>query len=314
MSVATFIAGIICEAIGVYMIYETATVTLGAATYSPAPLLLIIGAIFIVVAMATSSKSGPSQNFRASRWSRIWPVLVGIIILSIIFSMHYDPTDKDKYELLVDLIIIVVGIIAAVGYGIYKWISRNISERVDRIAGAYRNFTTAEVQTTLGFAWWQHFLDDKKKKQNIPDDYSMVYLKRAIENAERAITHANKLDKAEYEEIICRCESNLAYYLTERHRIENHPKDKERCLELAQHAYRVAQKKGALQSVRQYQWIETYAWVLWHFTEDNKTKQKAQTIIDELLERTGTPEDWSNDIDKKWKDLETKDPPPESKH
>lgn len=304
MSWIALITGILCEASGVYMVFKNITVTFDAKAYSPAPMLLIIGAILIVVALATSNKANGEKKNEGLPWKNAWLILLGIVILGTFIGSHYTPA-PDKYKILLDLITFMVALTAVVGFGIYRWIWRNIRDRVDKIADADRNFTTAEVQTSLGFAWWLHFNDEKKKQKHPPDDRSMVYLSRGINNAERALKHADKLNEAEYEEIICRCKSNLAYYLTERHLIKEHAEDKERCLESAFYAYRVAQEKRALQYIRPYEWGETYAWVLWHFAKDQQTKQKAQTIVAGLLERTDTPGDWCDKMDKKWKDLGT---------
>lgn len=329
---AILILGIICEALGIHMLYQqTVLFKIASVDFSAAPLLLIIGLVLIVFTLNTFSKSNigqnPQESWLARNWLILLAILIAIVLLAAFVKMNYKPNAADKYNLLVNLILIIIGITAAVGYGIFRWISRNIEEQARTLVNQDRNLAMAQVYSSLGYLWFEYYeteeerrkemeelrkklekikpnLEDKEKAET--DSHLTVdYMERAIRNAERALKHANKLAEVKHEEVICRCKSNLSYYLTERQRKKRDFKDKETALELALYAYQVAREKRALQYVRPYNWEETYAWVLWHFAKDEnkEAKEKARQIIDELQERINIPDDWHERIEKKWAKL-----------
>lgn len=322
---AALIIGIICEALGIHMLYKGTTIP-----FSVGLLLLIIGLVLIVLALRRFPEIEGAENPVEIWLGRNWLILIGIVLLAAFIGTHYQFPTTDKYRILADLVLIIIGITAAVGYGIYRWIWQNIKGRVETMAEEDRNVARAEVQTSLGYVWYQHYVAEKERQSEMEklhdqlnevkeslnlkhqeeteaNPRSTYYLTRAIRNAEKALQHTDKLEETKHEELICRCKNNLAYYLAEKQRKEGNFQDKEKALELAKYAYRVAKKKRASPWYIKdefYRFEETYAWVLWHFAEkgDEAAKQKAHEIINGLQRRTDLPPAWSKSISKAWAD------------
>ncbi len=310
--IATIVIGFYLELIGIDMIRKSVTVNIGNVSFSAGLALLTIGLILILATLFQFYRTDIMGQYFSGKWfGDNWLILIIIIFLGGLIirylNANFHPNPDDKYQILIDLILIIIGLSAAVGYGIYRWIWRNIKTRVEKISSDDQNITKAEVQTSLGFVFYLQYEDAKNKsKETIVTDVErrqmMDYLKRAIRFAESALKPANKLDETEHEELVCRCKSNLAYYLVER----KNPQDKKRALELALYAYKVAIEKRSLNYVRPYNWEENYAWVLWHFEDDDKAaKEKVHEIIHGLLKRVDIPRTWRESIEAKWAPLLT---------
>lgn len=147
---------------------------------------------------------------------------------------------EDKYTILVDLILIILALVAIVGYAIYRWISRSVEDRTRRAIREGQNYTRAQVETSLGFWYYEQYLAETKSKEETDriwaklkkiqsrlaegskvkrqprNNTSVEYLNRAIERTMKALEFTKELDEREYEELICVCKNNLAYYLAKR--------------------------------------------------------------------------------------------------
>ena len=312
------IVGIICEAIGIYMIFQGTTVPVGTVSYSLAPLVLIIGAILIVVGLATtprSSTTGPPPE--RSLWSRIWPIILGIVLLATFIGTHYKFPSEDKYKILVDLILVMVALTAAVGYGIFKWISREVAEQVVKerqlIKESY-TLTTAKIRRNVGYMFWSIFDVEQKRKQksnNNPEDleYHKSLLKSAIEFARLALKTAQELptDKDENKKEIYLCMNNLIYFLAEIYKykfaeLELTDKEKEEVLGFVRELLREASKENYPEGF--YDCQESSAWALFHLSDEDDivSKEKAREIIRKLLEDADIPHAWRKDKKKQWKE------------
>jgi hypothetical protein len=304
---AAITMGIICVGFGIDMLYKGTTATISTVSFPAALLLLIIGLVLIVVALSRLSKSGIGQNPVRPWLSRNWLVLIGIVVLGTFIATNYKFQPGEKYQVLVSLILITISITAAVGYGIFKWIWANIKGRLETTAEEERNAARAEVQTSLGFIWYKHHeLRIKHEGGAKADNNAIDYLSLSIEHAEYALGFANELNETEHDVLICRCKNNLAYYLTERHRKEEHPQDKKRVHVLAQYAYEVAKKMSSSQYIENlaYNWEETYAWVLWQFAgDDQEAKQKAREIVHGLQKRPAIPFIWRESLKEDYAEL-----------
>lgn len=233
---ATIATGIICGRFGIDMLYKGTTATIGPLSFSAGLGLLILGFVLIVLALRRFPKTEGAENPIEIWLGRNWLILIGIVLLAAFIGTHYKFPTEDKYEILVDLILIMVGLTAAVGYGIFKWISHNIEDRAKSITKESHNFTITGVDISLGYVWWQLYETERKRKEEMQkhplknerkhnekeektniDDY-INYLESAIEITEGALDCANQLGEKEYEVSICLCKNNLAYYLAERHR------------------------------------------------------------------------------------------------
>ena len=309
--VATIITGIAFEFIGMHMFYIKTTTTFGDISFPAGLILVVIGLALIVVALGRFSKTNPQQSPVKSWASRNWLILFGIVILGIFIGTHYEFPAADKYRVLVDLILIILAVTAAVGYGIFRWISRSVSGQVMKEAREDRNISRAQTHTSLGYSWFQHYSIGIENES--PGMSKIRYLELAIDSTRRAIDYANRLTEKEeevQEEIICVCKNNLAYYLAERQRdrsakgmkIDLH--DKKEAHELAKYAYQVARSERASRYREPYQWEETYAYVLWRFADDDEeSKKKALEIVHELKSRTTLPFEWRQNLDKVYIEL-----------
>lgn len=219
--------------------------------------------------------------------SRNWWLLLSLGLLGWFIwgytKIHLKPDAADTYNILVDLILIVLALIGVAGYGIYRWISRGIDDRVENRLREEQNALSSRLDTSAGFVFWEHY------QQEHP-------LEIAIGRARRALQHAERLDEKQYEKLICTCKQNLAYYLAEQE------ESKDDAHKLAKYAYeRARDEKGRYKYETSYQWEETYAYVLWRFAgEDKITKEKAHLIINDLVSCAQIPLEWRERINNKW--------------
>jgi len=163
LAVAVIIAiGIICGGLGIHMLYKGTTIP-----FSAGLLLLIIGLVLIVLALRRFPETEGAENPVEIWLGRNWLILIGIVLLAAFIGTHYQFPTTDKYRILADLILIIIGITAAVGYGIYRWIWQNIKGRVETIAEEDRNVARAEVHSSLGFVWYQHYQAEKERQREM---------------------------------------------------------------------------------------------------------------------------------------------------
>ena len=308
------IVGLCSGAIGIYFIFTNASITFGTAQYSPAPLLLLFGAISIVAGLATTSQASTSPPPNVSWWSRTWPIILGVVLLVVFFSQHYQPSDKEKYELLVDLTLIIIGITAAVGYGMFKWISRNIQEGVDAEKQTIIEIQTlikARVKRNAGYIFWSMFDVVQKGKSgraaSESSEYKKDLLELAITQAKDALKIVQKLPKDKYENSreFYLCINNLIYYQAEIYKYEISKltlsgTEKEEALDLVKEILQETSKEIFPEDY--YDCQESAAWAKFHLSEgDEKSKEKACEIIRKLLDDDDIPPAWREGKKKQWK-------------
>lgn len=247
---AIIVIGFVVGSIGIDMFYEKTTATIGNVSFSAGLVLIIIGLILIIVALSQLSKTNrgqiPVRPWLARNWLILLGILIGIVLLAAFIGTHYKFPTEDKYKILVDLILIIFGLSAAVGYGIFRWISHNIEDRAKTITKQSHNYTMVGVEVSEGYVWWKLYKAEAKRQKEIKklrekiegmqkhllknerkhnekeektnrDDY-IDYLESAIKLTKRALDRANQLGEKEYEKLICDCKNNLAYYLAERYK------------------------------------------------------------------------------------------------
>lgn len=219
--------------------------------------------------------------------SRNWWLLLSLGVLAgFIYAyiyVHLEVQPGDISTIIIDLILVILALIAALGYGVYRWICRGIDDRVEQRLTEEGNKLCARLHVSTGFVFWKHY------RQEEP-------LTVAIARTRLALEYAERLDEKQYEPLICTCKQNLAYYLAEKGEC------KEEAHKLAKYAYeRARDKKGRFKYETSYEWEETYAWVLWQFAgEDNIAKEKAHQIINELLSCSDIPIEWREQKKTHW--------------
>lgn len=217
--------------------------------------------------------------------SRNWWLLLSLGVLGgFIYGytrIHLEEVG-DKYTIIVDLILIILAVIAVAGYGLYRWICRGIDERVEHRLRENENALSARLHASTGFVFWEHYREKP--------------LKVAIARTWYALEFAERLDEKQYENVICTCKQNLAYYLAEK------KESKDDAHKLAKYAYeRARDEKGRYKYGKSYNWEETYAWVLWQFAGEDKVWQdKARNIVDKLQSNPDIPPDWRKEVKDKW--------------
>lgn len=163
----------------------------------------------------------------------IWPktmattICMGVIILLLIALIGYHIYDfmgrpyqieeiEERYQLFIDLLAIILTIsgiaIAALGYGVYRYISerlvKSIDDKLDNREKELIAYSTGLVFLNLGFSSWLNYKDTRDKSQ----------LETAIRLTELAYNDAKRLDETEqkYELLKCQIMNNLGYYLATR--------------------------------------------------------------------------------------------------
>ena len=148
-------------------------------------------------------------------------VLIAVIVIFLIFtSLNFALRvgaiqEQDKYELLIDLLGILLTLVGIAGAGVYLFIRTKIMENVEK----ERNLSRAENYLNTAYSLWHTYEQTQRINKDLLD--------KIIKKAESAIKFTECLDentKRKHEESICNYKNDLAYYLAER----KNPEDKER--------------------------------------------------------------------------------------
>ena len=231
--------GIGCVAIGIHMFYQKIQMNVAQISIPTGLVLLIVGLVIIALVLRR-----PAEAISGRVSTKIWYVvfLILIVFLIVYTFTHYTLEESSQYTILVDLVLIILALTGAVGYGVYRWISRNVADRVTRAIKEGQSFTRAQVETSLGFWYFEQYKTESKRKEEIDEirtklakiqahqknkensteainNDPMSYLKHAIERTMKALEFMKELDEKKYEEFICVCKNNLAYYLAERQKL-----------------------------------------------------------------------------------------------
>lgn len=238
LRISAAIAGAVCIGIGILMTYQGKTMPIANVSIPAGLIFLIAGLILFGIA----SKAIKTENNLTSR--KIWYVvfLILVVFLIIYAFTHYKFREVNQYTILVDLILIILALTGAIGYGVYRLIFAGVEDRVTKAIKEGQNFTRAGVQIGLGLWHFKQYQAESKRKEQMAkmrekltkiqsrlqsekrsktkhnpiNDDPLDYLQNAIKSATRALKFTKELDEKEYEELICVCKNNLAYYLAER--------------------------------------------------------------------------------------------------
>ncbi len=232
--------GIGCVAIGIHMFYQKTQMNVAQISIPTGLVLLIVGLVIIALVLRR-----PAEAISGRVSTKIWyAISLTLIVFFVIYIFtRYKLPEGTPYRILVDLILIILALTGAVGYGVFQWISRSVEDRVTTAIKESLDFTRAQVEINLGFWYFEQYRAESMKKkemdkirrklaklqshlennENSEAEYKptnntrMDYLNHAIERTMKALEFMKKLDEKKYEEWICICKNNLAYYLAERH-------------------------------------------------------------------------------------------------
>jgi len=261
------------------------------------------------------------------KWlGRNWLVLLGIVFLCTFIGTHYKFPAEDKYKILLDLILIMVALNAAIGYWIFRWISRGVADQVEKdrqqieqtiakesqLIKESRKLTTAMTSRNAGYIFWAIFDVEKKRmdKTSVKPEEFAEYFKELLENAvgytRKALKIFQELPKDirdENEREIYLCMNNLIYYLAESHKVKDYELSKEEKSEALNLAKELSREVSGQNYPNDfYDFQESSAWALFHLSEDDRaSKDKAYEIIRKLLLDADIPNDWRKDKKKQWK-------------
>lgn len=314
----TLALGVICEALGIHLLYQKTMATIAKADFSAGLVLLIIGLILILAGLSKLSNPGAGQKPERSWFSRNWSMFLGtliaIVLLGVYISLNYKPAQAaDKYDLLLNLTLILLAVTGAIGYGIFKWISREIAEQVKTEKLEIKEsqgFSMARTTRQSGYLYWSLF-DIREKHGILKESEGVAYKKelldKAIGMARLALTIAQDLPKSkdEYKREIYLCINNLVYFLSEiyKHEIkelELTDKEKEGALTLARELLAGASKENYPEDF--YDFRESSAWALYHLTprDDVVSKEKACEVLRKLLADADIPSSWRQENKRDW--------------
>lgn len=238
LKVITTGMGIGCIVAGIFMVYQEKTMPIANVSIPAGLIFLVAGLIlFGVASKATKTKNNPTSR-------KIWyAVFLILVVFLIIYAFtHYKFREANQYTILVDLILVIMALTGTIGYGVYRWISAGVEDRVTKAIKEGETFTRADVETSLGLWYFEQYQAESKRKEKFAEireklnkiqsglkseersktkhnpinNDPMDYLERAIERTMTALEVMKRLDKKKYEEFICICKNNLAYYLAER--------------------------------------------------------------------------------------------------
>ena len=244
--------------------------------------------------------------------------IVGGTIVVFILGIALQP--RDKYDVFVTLLIIILSLIGVMGYGVYRWeesklesrlhemvskLDSGLNERLQKEEQRIQNGQTlflASLERHVGYIFWELYGVERKK--SYPSKImSKELIELAITHSEISLGYAMKLPENEYKIDIDRCKNNWVYLKAEAALIKDFvltKNDKEKVLKIANEILEEVSKQDYPDTY--YRLKESSAWGLQHLSEEEDTvsKQKAIDIFHELLNDENIPYPWREKIGKKW--------------
>jgi len=298
------------------MLYNVTLASIGKVSFSAGLVLLTTGLILILVALRQSSGAKTTGRHPIGQWlGRNWWVLLIVALVCtfiiVYFKSNYTTLQKDKYQILVDLILIIIGLSAAVGLGIFKFISRGVESHIEKEKELIKNSQTlsnARIIRVTGVIFWQLFDAEVAKRgdtQQEISEFGITMLEMAIGQSKFGLKNALDLPTIEYEHRREKYLSinNLISYLAEisKHEIRPvEPEEKKQALDLARKVLRETSKQEFPDVY--YNFHESCASVLFHLTEKNDkvSKDEAEQIIRKIIKAADVPLEWREKIERRW--------------
>lgn len=252
-------------------------------------------------------------------------VMVFIVITAMV-ALHFWPNfiSPHSFSDVIVLFGILMAVIATINIGIFELNKREIDARandclaeVRKIAeeeqiaiNATANYTAAQAlwvyyyQHKTGNRFWkerfqqlERRIEDLEKKEirqqkvdvalaKEVENYYKEYLNEAIRMADRSVQAADRLNILKYEEIICKCKNNLAFFLAAR----GNDSDAGRARDLGNYNYQVVTSERSKTLKNPYIYQATWALVLWRFyKKDEVSRKEAYRMAKELIGNAEIP-------------------------
>jgi len=188
----------------------------------------------------------------------------------------------------------MLAVTAVIGYGVYRLIHIGVEDRVTKAIREGQNFTKASTEIYFGLWYFEQYEAETKRKKEMAEiwekltriqsalqseersgrqhnslnDDPLSYLQAAIKSTTRAIGTIKELDKKKYDELICVCKNNVAYYLAER---QKQGKAEKGDNELAKSYVRYIRKRIGEYPQRKAEWAGTCKFVEQYFPSNDQT-------------------------------------------
>lgn len=210
---------------------------------------------------------------------RLILLLAPLIALAVVFGIAqpiiwrwvFDDSPSRDAVLLGDVLIIVIALLAlgVSGFGLlaYRLLERALSDKLD-LRTQHLLFKTF---ANIGFVCWGLYKPKEPYKTGEPIAPEIeAAVDMAVWSAEESLAQAAKLD----EHAQCTGQNNLAYHLATRGKLA----DEERARQMASHILERAPSYG-----NNWQWRETYVWVVWRYARDDVDSRTAKKVLCDLL-------------------------------
>lgn len=184
------------------------------------------------------------------------------------FAGKLPPIEETDFSTLVN---IFIPILAAVGLGIYVWISKELKEQNKALIKKDREAFRAEVCTIFSYIFGSIY----SERENINKFNN--FLDKALAYDDEALGILKNLDKKEYKDTIFNIKNDLACDLADLHlrnNSKNEPNkaDKDRALKIKDELWKM-RISGAINEYKNpHTAIETCAWVEYCFAENDKER------------------------------------------
>jgi len=228
-------------------------------------------------------------------------LIVAAIVGSVFTYYFLTPSNimpSDKFDVFVQTLIILLGIMGALGFVIYQLILRLIRDKVREDYRTYYIMSIANLNNDVSVIIWRLFLIEESRKSGT--EFLGWLIDLAIEGVRKNLDeYLRKLpqdEKTKVEEIWYK--ANLIYYYAEKVRIGLKLNDDEKS-EVIRMAYEVQEyvNKNRDKFEKFYEFIESSLWALYWLGE-----KKSEVIKEfkKLLENESIPKSWRDDIKSYW--------------
>lgn len=249
-------------------------------------------------------------------WVIISVVVAMIVVIVIVFFMYgYFPRPffaggkyraVNQYEVFRDLLIIILTLaglsIAVLGASLYMALKGRVEvvakkeakKRTDEVqAEVTQRLVLQNVKTVLNLAYenWRTIKTrttqkGQKVEREYLQDWSIDVLMNILTFAEETLPVAQNKDfweNVENKEHLMKLKNNLAFYMAYRQK-DAHRKD-------ARLYAKEIEEEARSQSVPDYEYLDTAAWVLRQFALNDKDRNKSEALVQELTNRADIPDE-----------------------
>ena len=238
-----------------------------------------------------------SYVFIRGEVKKIFPLFVTTVILAILvlglLATKLLPSIFSTASLgdITSFLAAILAFIGVTNYLLYEINRRDIEAKTKNIEFEMMESSNARAHNLTAYALWIYHRSLEENSKHNCENFKTVHpienpgaddgkklIDYAIDMANKGVASSAKLDPIKYDELICACKNNLAFYLATR----NKENDKEAALLHGEYIYRVASdKKRSAAFVDSWAWKATWAFVLLMCSENNElSTKKVYKILD----------------------------------